>query len=120
VRLNAIIRSFPARYALESICGDSMPAMLQRIALTTTGIMAAKPCVVGDALPVDALCRAADVAADGRRTAIPQCGDGDATCFELVVDEPVCGHTPSKLRANVQRPGLAPAGSRFVLECLGG
>ncbi len=120
VRLDAIIKAFPARYAFEPICGDTMSVMLNRIARTATGIMAAETCLLGDTPPAMATCRAFDVVGD-TRTAIPACTPGDRdTCFTIVEDAARCSYAPSGLRADVQRATPAPAGSRFVLECLGG
>jgi hypothetical protein len=119
VRLDAVLHAFPSRYVLESICDDSMAAMLSRIARTATGVMAAEPCIIGDDLPASPSCRAYDQLAGGGRVAIPACGPEATSCFELVSDEQVCGHTPSHLRAEVRRTAAPPDGSHLVVECVG-
>ncbi len=120
VRLDAIIHSFPTRYAFEPMCDDTMAAMLNRIARSTAGVMAADTCILGDnPLPADPTCRAFDVLGDAR-TAIPPCGDGDATCFAIVQDADRCGYTPSNLRVDVQRAAPPPTGTRLLVECLPG
>ena len=118
VRLDAIIHSFPARYAFEPMCDDTTANMLSRIARTAAGVMAGDSCLLGDRLPLDAACRAFDVVGN-ERTAIPPCGDGDGTCFLLVEDLGRCGYTPSRIRVHVQRNVPPPAGARLLVECLG-
>ena len=60
---------------------------------------------VSDAPGVQPACEVSDVrdSAPDDPTTLPACGDGAATCFELVADPVTCPATPDHLRVQIHR-----------------
>jgi len=104
-RMNAFIPQFPARYVLTSLCDDSMELRVRQIAGSVSGVMTNRPCLLTARGSAPDRCRAFDVDERGARTRVPA---------RFVVDDAMCGYTPSHLRADVS----VPAGHRVEVECL--
>jgi hypothetical protein len=109
VRLDAFMTQFPARYALASICDQTMLARVHQISRAVSGVMTNRPCLIGDvttAMLAPDRCRAFDVDASGSRSEIGATISEDAT---------MCDYTTSHLRADIPEVAM---GHHVVFECL--
>jgi hypothetical protein len=132
IRLSSFVGSFPGRGVLQPICteeflGDRLRSASSLIAGSATG----GPCLVGplrdvepDIAGVQYDCRVYDAAWRGTpeetRTPIPSCDAPGAglPCYELTVDDDVCGHTETGLAVDVIREAGTAVDDHVLVRCL--
>jgi hypothetical protein len=125
IRVKKFVESFGNNGSLHSICADDFSPAMKQIGEKLAATLST-PCIessLADTRPdpgvqpeCEVIDRVPDPAGGYDDVAVPPCGGGQPTCWQLKPD-PACAR--SGFRLEVRRAQPAPQGMQQVIKCLG-